>query len=346
MGPSLGTLGVQQLRHPGRVRPASTFKSVAYVLALEEGIYALEGNAQTDDATYFCDGQAEFGFTDGSPQVLNDWVLSGHADVDLHTGLQSSCDLYFWQIALNIWTTAGEPRGTIAEDLLQKWARLFGFDEPTGIDLPFEQDGLIPDWEWFERAQIETPELVRDGPWTGGDVLNTVIGQGSVLVTPLQLANAYAAMVNGGTLWQPRVVDHAVNETRATVCEPAGGARRGRPVAAGGGVSAPRPAAGHQRTGGHGSGRLRRLRTRARGGRRQDRHRRGHQGGNRRRGRRHRSVHRRGADQRPPLCGRGGDRARRERRADRRPTAVPVLQYLLNGEISGQQIEVEEGVTD
>ncbi|MDQ3781668.1 MAG: penicillin-binding transpeptidase domain-containing protein, partial [Actinomycetota bacterium] len=132
---------------------------------------------------------------------------------DLHTGMQTSCDLYFWQIALNIWTNRSSTEGgTIAEDLLQQWSRRFGFDEPTGVDLPFEQDGLIPDREWFERAQVESPGLVRDGPWTGGDVLNAVIGQGSVLATPLQLANAYAAMVNGGTLWQPRVADAVVDE--------------------------------------------------------------------------------------------------------------------------------------
>ncbi len=204
----------------GEYAPASTFKSVAYMLALEEGLFALEGDAQQHDASYFCDGQLEFRFTDGSPQVLNDWTSSGHGGVDLHTGLQSSCDLYFWQIALNIWTNRqGTEGGTVPEDLLQQWARRFGFDEPTGIDLPFEQDGLIPDREWFERAQVESPELVRDGPWTGGDVLNAVIGQGSVLVTPLQLANAYAAMVNGGTLWRPRVVDRVVDQEGRLVWE-------------------------------------------------------------------------------------------------------------------------------
>ncbi len=95
----------------GEYAPASTFKSVAYMLALEEGLFALEGDAQQHDASYFCDGQLEFRFTDGSPQVLNDWTSSGHGGVDLHTGLQSSCDLYFWQIALNIWTQpAGDRR--------------------------------------------------------------------------------------------------------------------------------------------------------------------------------------------------------------------------------------------
>lgn len=204
----------------GLYAPASTFKAVAYVLALEEGIFPTEADIQTPDGVYFCDGQLEFPFTDGSQQVFNDWLLSGHGGIDLHSGLHTSCDLYFWEIALAIWSNRirDDGSGLYDEDLLQQWSRKLGFDNETGVDLPFERDGLIPDREWFERAQRESPGLVRDGPWTGGDVMNAVIGQGSVLSTPLQLANAYAAIVNGGTLWQPRVVsaitDQAGNEVR------------------------------------------------------------------------------------------------------------------------------------
>ncbi len=186
----------------GVYAPASTFKSVAYIAALEETIFPQE--ARTDADPYVCDGLLEFRFRDGSPQLYRDWLESGHGEVDLHGGLQASCDLYFWEIALKVWN------GRLTdydESLLQEWARLFGFDKATGIDLPFERSGLIPDRDWFETAQRETPLLVRDTPWSGGDVMNIVIGQGSVLATPLQLANAYASMVNGGTVWQPRVVD-------------------------------------------------------------------------------------------------------------------------------------------
>ncbi len=192
----------------GVYAPASTFKAVAYVTALEEGIFPDEASTQTDAGEYFCSGKLEFPFTDGSQQVFNDWILSGHGPIDLHGALETSCDLYFWQVALSIWTNRIRDDGTglYAEDLLQQWARQLGFDDETGVDLPFEKDGLIPDRQWFQRAQRETPGLVRDGPWTGGDVMNAVVGQGSVLTTPLQLANAYAAVVNGGTLWTPRVV--------------------------------------------------------------------------------------------------------------------------------------------
>lgn len=201
----------------GIYSPASTFKAIAYVLALEENIFPREAATQTDDGAYFCDGKLEFPFTDGSQQVFNDWLREGHGPIDLHSGLHTSCDLYFWEVALSIWSNRDAPDGN--ENLLQEWSRRFGFDEETGIDLPFEQEGLIPDRAWFERAQKETPGLVRDGPWTGGDVMNAVIGQGSVLSTPLQLANAYAAIVNGGTLYQPRVVARVVDQDGEVVQE-------------------------------------------------------------------------------------------------------------------------------
>jgi penicillin-binding protein 2 len=198
----------------GVYAPASTFKSVAYVTALEHAIYPLELERDTDE--YFCDGQLEFRFLDGSPQVFRDWLPEGHGAIDLHGALHGSCDLYFWEVALRVWNGRNDQ---FDEDLLQQWARKFGFDQKTGIDLPFEKSGLIPDREWFERVQAETPGRVREGPWVGGDVMNVVLGQGEVLVTPLQLANAYAGMVNGGTMWQPRIVDSVVNDAGEVLLE-------------------------------------------------------------------------------------------------------------------------------
>ncbi|NNF65490.1 MAG: penicillin-binding protein 2 [Acidimicrobiia bacterium] len=186
----------------GIYAPASTFKAIAYVAAMEEGIFP-ETAVQTDTGQYFCEGLLEFRFQDGSPQVYRDWKADGHGPVDLHTALQSSCDVYFWEVALKVWRSSGQ----YDEALLQDWARKLGFGVDTGIDLPFEQSGLIPDRAWFDEQQAEGSGRVRaEGGWSGGDLMNTVIGQGDVLVTPLQLATAYAAIVNGGTVWQPRVV--------------------------------------------------------------------------------------------------------------------------------------------
>jgi penicillin-binding protein 2 len=188
----------------GLFPPASAFKTVAYVMAMEEEIFP-EG-IESADEQYLAEETLEFRFQDGSPQVFHDWKEGGHGLVDLHEALQVSADVYFWEVALTIWRNRNNPDIPIDEALLQNWARQFGFGAETGIDLPFEQDGLIPDREWFETVQKETPGRVRDTPWAGGDLMNTVIGQGEVLVTPLQLANAYAAMVNGGTVYRPRVV--------------------------------------------------------------------------------------------------------------------------------------------
>ncbi len=191
----------------GVYAPASTFKTIAYVMALEEGIFPAD--VQSDAGAYFCDGLLEFRFQDGSPQLYRDWLSDGHGPVDLHSALQTSCDLYFWEVALRVWAGRGDQYD---EALLQEWARDFGFGSRTGIDLPFEQRGLIPDRQWFEEQQAEGSGRVRaEGGWSGGDLMNTVIGQGDVLVTPLQLASAYAAMVNGGTLWQPHVVDRVTD---------------------------------------------------------------------------------------------------------------------------------------
>jgi len=198
----------------GVYAPASTFKSVAYVTALEGG-YFPEG--QTAQSRYVCKGTLDFRFNDGSPQVFRDWKPQGHGPVNLGEAFQQSCDIYFWEIALTLWRDGAQDAD--ARNELQRWAREFGFDAVTGIDLPFEAPGLIPDEAWFKRVQEETPGRVREGPWTGGDLMNTVIGQGSTLSTPLQLANAYAAMVNGGTLWKPRVLDQMVDSDGVTVLD-------------------------------------------------------------------------------------------------------------------------------
>ena len=261
----------------GQYAPASTFKAIAYVLALEEGIYPMdrpiddrlvdEGNKTTDGETppsegetppsegetppgegdgtgdtttttapdpdalvpltsdtdlYNCTGSLRFKFNDGSSQVYRDWKRNGHGPLDLHGALQASCDLYFWEIALRIWNERSDENGINNEDLWQQWAREYGFGTETGVDLPFEKPGLIPDRQWFrEEQRKETGRVRANGPWVGGDLMNAVVGQGTVLVTPLQLANGFSAMVNGGTLWQPRVVDRLVDQQGEVVEEKA-----------------------------------------------------------------------------------------------------------------------------
>ncbi len=257
---SLGTINAfTNFAVQGQYAPASAFKVVSYVLALEEGIYPLDrpvndrilgdespapdtpadeptpdepsadGETTTttaappsddellpltsDTELYNCTGSLRFRFNDGSSQVYRDWKRNGHGPLDLHGALQASCDLYFWEIALRVWNERSDEAGINNEDLWQEWARAFGFGTETGIDLPFEKPGLIPDRQWFREEQRKNTGRVRStGPWVGGDLMNAVVGQGTVLVTPLQLSNGFSAMLNGGTLWEPRVVSKLVNQ--------------------------------------------------------------------------------------------------------------------------------------
>jgi len=194
----------------GLYPPASAFKVVAYTLALEKGIYPTIEQDQyaalldpNDPTSFYADGDLQFPNT----PLLRDWKV--HGLVNIHTSLQVSSDNYYWGIALEIWDRAGLDWD---ENLFQDWARTLGFGEATGIDLPFEQVGIVPDRDWFQYNQLNQTGLVRpDGPWSGGDLMNTAIGQGAMVCTPLQLANGYAALVNGGTLWTPRVVSSIVD---------------------------------------------------------------------------------------------------------------------------------------
>jgi cell division protein FtsI/penicillin-binding protein 2 len=252
---SLGTVNAfQNFAVQGLYAPASTFKAVPYVLALENNYYPLdrgvgakevgegsetsspdattpEGDEKpptidplpllTDTDEYSCTGEFKFTLNDGTVQTKRDWKWpQGHGPLDIHGALQASCDLYFWDVALRLWNERDDESGIDKENQLQQYARDLGFGTATGIDLPFERDGLVPDSQWFrEEQKNETGRVRPDGPWVGGDLMDIAVGQGAMLATPLQLANGYAAMVNGGTVWQPRVVHEIVDPAGAVLSE-------------------------------------------------------------------------------------------------------------------------------
>jgi len=235
---SLSTVSAfQNFAVQGLYAPASTFKTVPFILAMEEGFYPIDrglgdkeltGDSEAEEAAaiplrthtdgYNCSGEFRFKLNDGTTQVKRDWLSSGHGELDLHGALVESCDLYFWDVALRLWEERGDDSGLDKENLLQEYAREFGFGTATGVDLPFERDGLIPDRTWFQGEQRDQTGRVRpDGPWVGGDLMDIAVGQGATLTTPLQMANSYAAMVNGGTLFEPRVVSHIVDSEGNTI---------------------------------------------------------------------------------------------------------------------------------
>ncbi len=202
---AFNNLAIQGLFNPG-----STFKVFSYLVAMEEGLFPERASTHTHDGTLFCDGVLDnANFAPGSQQVFTD--TSAHGVVNLGTALGESCNIYFWEVALRVWR---DWAGTSQENIIQDYARRAGLDEPTGVDLPFESGGVIPDRELYELWAEEAPyrlspeRLSGDIPvWLGGDLMNVVIGQGDVTVTPLQMAVAYSALVNGGQVWQPFVVD-------------------------------------------------------------------------------------------------------------------------------------------
>jgi len=191
----------------GLYPPGSSFKVIVNALAREYQIspvleeeYIDTVDQEADPTLFFSDGELLFPNT----PPLNDWKEGGHGLVDLSESLAQSVNSYYWSIALRIWQQRGVDWD---EDLLQAFAVRLGLGDPTGIDLPFEQPGLIADREWFQFNQQNKTGLVRaEGGWSGGDLMNIATGQGALNVTPLQMAVAYAALVNDGTVWEPRVV--------------------------------------------------------------------------------------------------------------------------------------------
>jgi penicillin-binding protein 2 len=186
--------------------PGSSFKPFVYALALENEISPVikEEHREiveraNDPFAFYSDGRLEFEAT----PTLHDWKPGGHGLVGISESLRQSVNTYYWSVAMAIW----ENSTVWGEDLLQRFAREFGFGQPTGIDLPFESPGLVPDRAWFQAHQQGNTGVVRpEGGWSAGDVMNIATGQGALIVTPLQMTVAYAALVNGGTVWEPRVM--------------------------------------------------------------------------------------------------------------------------------------------
>jgi penicillin-binding protein 2 len=116
-----------------------------------------------------------------------DWNHRGFGACNIFCGFGHSSDTFFFQMA-----------GKLGADRLAKYAHEYGFGSPTGIDLPNEVKGIVPSNKWKQDA--------LGAPMFGGEVYQSGIGQGYDVVTPIQLINAYAALANGGKLYQPQVV--------------------------------------------------------------------------------------------------------------------------------------------
>jgi penicillin-binding protein 2 len=154
--------------------PGSTFKPITALAALEEAVI-------TDNTKFECRGSIDIG------RIFKCWNEKGHGNVDLYRAIVESCDVYFYEIGkrLNI-------------DTLARYASGFGLGRPTGIELEGERAGIVPSEDWKKKTKKEK--------WYVGESLNTVIGQGYLSTTPLQMARLTAALVNGGKLYKPHLL--------------------------------------------------------------------------------------------------------------------------------------------
>jgi penicillin-binding protein 2 len=180
----------------GTYPPGSTFKPLTAIAALEEHVIK-------PYAFYPCTGTYVVP-EDRSHRVWHNWDRFVDEGMDLPTAIAQSCDTYFYRAANSVYllpSGRGQP--------IQRWARKFGFGRTSGTDLGPQTPGLVPTLAWKRAEYTKKTDRANwkvDSTWLPGDSLNLAIGQGNLLVTPLQMARFYAAIANGGKLVTPHIL--------------------------------------------------------------------------------------------------------------------------------------------
>ena len=161
----------------GQYPPGSTVKLVTIGAALEEGVINQNTTLKP------CTGGYRFG-----NRVFRCWELAGHGSLNAAHSLEQSCDVFMYQLGLKL-----------GLDILSRYFSECGFGQPTGIDLPGEFPGLNPNRQYYNKRYGENG-------WTRALILNISIGQGELLVTPLQLAQFFCGLANNGIVYRPHIV--------------------------------------------------------------------------------------------------------------------------------------------
>jgi penicillin-binding protein 2 len=175
---------MQDTTHPllnrpisGLYPPASTTKLLTIGAALEEGMISANTTLKP------CYGGYQFG-----NRYFRCWEPAGHGSLNAIGAIEQSCDVYLYQVGLKL-----------GIDLLSQYFDKCGFGHVTGVALPGEEDGLNPNSEYYDKRYGKKK-------WSRGLVLNNAIGQGEILVTPLQLAQFFCGLVNDGIVYRPRLI--------------------------------------------------------------------------------------------------------------------------------------------
>jgi len=156
--------------------PGSTYKMITALAGLAKGVI-------DKNTTFFCPGHISYG-----NRRYHCWKRGGHGTVDLKRALSESCDVYFYQVGIRV-----------GVDALAEYANKLGLGVKTGVALEYEKAGLIPTKEWKRKRYGEK--------WQDGETLSIAIGQGFNLVTPLQLTQMIATLVNGGKQYLPQIIE-------------------------------------------------------------------------------------------------------------------------------------------
>lgn len=171
----------------GQYPSASTIKPLSALAALNEGI-------ATPQSSYICTGYWT-GFGAAFGQYC--WLHTGHGPMTLQTGITHSCDVVFYEVGKGFFYSSNK-------DGLQQMFKKWGLGSKSQIDLPGELQGRIPDEAWKREYFASYPDDAK--AWQGGDNTNLAIGQGDLLVTPLQMLCVYAGIANRGSIPQPHLM--------------------------------------------------------------------------------------------------------------------------------------------
>lgn len=171
----------------GQYPSASTIKPLSALAALNEGI-------ATPQSSYMCTGYWT-GFGAAFGQYC--WLHTGHGPMTLQTGITHSCDVVFYEVGKGFFYSSNK-------DGLQQMFKKWGLGSKSQIDLPGELQGRIPDEVWKREYFASYPDDAK--AWQGGDNTNLAIGQGDLLVTPLQMLCVYAGIANRGSIPQPHLM--------------------------------------------------------------------------------------------------------------------------------------------